>query len=311
MADWTIPIECSKCCWCRRKPNIDPIHFNFDFSLPALSKQKVIRDYKRLTYNAYATRKDRSCWACVKCAYQKIMFIFYLILLSPLLIILLAIAFAMYIFAVVYVIIKSVIIRCYGSKYDAPLSIMKKGDDWTYFSVLAAETEEMRMMCYKMPLYIFPWIWLYCSRHAEYLSGHYSARLISDDVIIYFVHLWSTMTSKFVYDDNGRIIGINEDYSLWSCNESVARFHEGLTFEILSVFIDYEDDCRITVNLRNGESIKQPRYKEASSEEVRVWNIVKAHYQCQLSIWPGIVCICSELVHSFTMYVRALCTKQL
>ena len=80
----------------------------------------------------------------------------------------------------------------------------------------------------------------------------------------------------------------------------------GMSMEIVSVFVDYDDDNRITFNLLNGETVVQPRPPEDTDrnaivnvlnssqnttylEDLRLWNVVKAHWQSQLSVWPGLV----------------------
>ena len=102
-----------------------------------------------------------------------------------------------------------------------------------------------------------------------------------------------------------RIRGIIEDYAPWSTDEIVSKMFKGTTFEISSVFVDYDDENRITFTLRNGTQIKQPRsddnnavvdeLSDSDSDEVRIWNIVKAHWQCQVSMWPA-------MVHTWTHY---------
>ena len=75
----------------------------------------------------------------------------------------------------------------------------------------------------------------------------------------------------------------------------VSKMFKGMTFEITSVFIDYDDANRITFTLRNGTKVVQPRgavvddVSQSASDELRIWKIVKAHYQCLLSKWPALI----------------------
>ena len=81
---------------------------------------------------------------------------------------------------------------------------------------------------------------------------------------------------------------------------------KGMSMEIVSVFVDYDDNNRITFELLNGERVVQPRLPQDSeresvinvlsssesldyAEKRRVWNIVKAHWQSQLSVWPSLI----------------------
>ena len=84
-----------------------------------------------------------------------------------------------------------------------------------------------------------------------------------------------------------------EDYSSW-CNKEVApKYFKGISLEIVSVFVDYDDNNRITFNLLNGEKVVQPKPDRAGvvvdNEEIRVWNIAKAHWQSLLSVWPSLI----------------------
>ena len=95
------------------------------------------------------------------------------------------------------------------------------------------------------------------------------------------------------------IVGIIDDYSSSVNDEMVSKMFKGMTLEIASVFIDYKDDNRITFTLRNGIKVVQPRADGAGavvdelsdyeSDELRIWKIVKAHYQCLLSVWPSMI----------------------
>ena len=97
-----------------------------------------------------------------------------------------------------------------------------------------------------------------------------------------------------------------EDYSSWSNKEVTTKMFTGMSMEIVSVFVDYDDDNRITFNLLNGETVVQPRPPGDTDrnaignvlnssqnmtylEDLRLWNVVKAHWQSQLSLWPGLV----------------------
>ena len=96
-----------------------------------------------------------------------------------------------------------------------------------------------------------------------------------------------------------RIRGIIDDYSSWVNDEMVSNYFKGMTLEIASVFIDYDDDNRITFTLRNGTKVVQPRadgagavvddLSQSESDELRIWKIVKAHYQALLSVWPALI----------------------
>ena len=129
---------------------------------------------------------------------------------------------------------------------------------------------------------------------------------MSDDMVVFMVHLWGSTFTHFVYehdaetDEPVRVVGIVDDLSSWSNDQAVDEMWDGATFEILSVFIDYDQDCRITFNLRNGERLSEPRFGDAwdgdtktlsdsQRDEIRVWNVVKAHYQCYMSIWPFLI----------------------
>ena len=68
---------------------------------------------------------------------------------------------------------------------------------------------------------------------------------------------------------------------------------KGMSLEIVSVSVDYDDDNRITFELLNGETVIQPKPDRAGvvvdNEEIRVWNITKAHWQSQISVWPSLI----------------------
>ena len=189
---------------------------------------------------------------------------------------------------------------CKERKYDA--TTIKRMDHYTFMTDKLSNDDDRRFICYKQPIYIFQIIYFYWICVSKYLSGLFTAKLISNDMVIYWIHLWSTINSKFVYEydqktnEPSRIKGIIDDYSMWSSNKSVSEFWENTTFEILSVYIDYDDNCRIIFNLRNGEQIIEPRFDgnidnltKRQLDEIRVWNIVKAHYQCLISIYPALV----------------------
>ena len=83
-----------------------------------------------------------------------------------------------------------------------------------------------------------------------------------------------------------------EDYKLLVNEKTLCRFFKGMTLEITSVFVDYDDGNRITFTLRNGTKVVQPRPGPdgvVNAEEMRIWNIVKAHYQCLISFWPSCI----------------------
>ena len=79
-----------------------------------------------------------------------------------------------------------------------------------------------------------------------------------------------------------RITGIKEDYSSWVDLKIKEQMFKGMSLEIVSVSVDYDDDNRITFELLNGETVIQPKPDRAGvvvdNEEIRVWNITKAHW---------------------------------
>ena len=128
-------------------------------------------------------------------------------------------------------------------------SILQKIDHFGYMTVTASEIELKRFTFYRELNYVRMLFdaWLsYC----RYFAGLLEARLMSDDMVVYMVHLWGSTFTHFVYEYDGetdepvRVIGIVDDLSSWSNDQSVEEMWDGATFEILSVFIDYDADCR-------------------------------------------------------------------
>ena len=183
---------------------------------------------------------------------------------------------------------------------------MQRVDEWSFMTTVSSEVEARRFNFYRLPLYFVSVSLNLYWRYSQYLAGLFTANLMSDDLIVYFVHLWSTTFCRFVYDLDPftkrplRIKGIVDDYTSWSSNQSVSEFFDGVTFEILTVAIDYDQDCRITFTLRDGTTVTEPRFgsewdrdlatlTKEQRDELRYWNIIKAHYQSFISIWPALV----------------------
>lgn len=176
-------------------------------------------------------------------------------------------------------------------------SEVQRIDEWSFVTLRGSSVERQRFNFYRRPRWWLKLVTSCADSYARYFAGLLEARLWTDDMVVLFVHLWSYMYVRFVYayDEEtyrpNRVRGIIDDYTSWSSDASVAEFYDGVTFEIATVFINYEEDCRITFTLRSGEQIKQPMANAASwdTEDIRIWNIVKAHYQCFMSVWPALI----------------------
>jgi len=170
-------------------------------------------------------------------------------------------------------------------------------DGWSFVTLRGSSVEQQRFNFYRRPMWWLKFVILVTDSYCRYFAGLLSARLWTDDMVVLFVHLWSYMHVRFVYayDEEtyrpNRVRGIIDDYTSWSNDASVNEFYDGVAFEIATVFIDYDEDCRITFTLRSGEQIKQPMEEAESwdTEDIRIWNIVKAHYQCFMAVWPALV----------------------
>ena len=328
-AIWEIPFQLSKCCRCmdnnkdREDYNYYPIPHFKPYGDNEAAKLKIINDYLKLSKGTFITNRNSGCCNIMIAMYRKYICVtFWLILLLPFHILAVSLSFIGWFLYAFYLMLRGFILfhcccncLCCRQHRYRPANV-NKIDGYSYFTLKESEIELRRFQIYKFPIYLYCLLKQIYLRLCQYLSGLFTARLISDEMIIYWTHLATTTNSKFVYAYDPktnkpiRIKGIIDDYSYWSSNESVSDFWENTTFEILSVYIDYDDNNRIIFTLRNGEIIKEPRFHGENANdwdgninnlsnqqlnEIRVWNIIKAHYQSQLSIYPA-------LIHTWTHY---------
>ena len=229
------------------------LHFK-PFGHNKIAKVNLIRHYLQLKAGTHITnplwRNDCCGWT----AYflRRVLLVFWLIALSPLLLVPLVLWLLIYCSMQIYRIVHGfVVLYCCCnmlclSEYEYHSNTMQRVDDWSFITTVSSEVEERRFNFYRLPLYFVSVLGNMYYRYARYLAGLFRARLMSDDMIVYFVHLWSTVHAQFVYEvhpftkQKVRIKGIIDDYSTWAADEHVAEFFDGVTFEVRSVFIDYD-----------------------------------------------------------------------
>ena len=209
---WAIPCQWNKCCRCYscysiHRPDVSAsdIHFKLYANDPA-AIDRMVFVYNQLTDGLYFKPRRRSCLQCIIHILRPLIFVLLLILFSPL--VLLAL-----ILALIKTAMKQTARIAYGlclmnckctrkmDEYLYPESntIIDKFDRHSFFSTDASTQETRRFHLYIMPIAMISVIgciyWNWC----RYLAGLHEAKLVEDDVIIYWLHLWGTVKSHFVY----------------------------------------------------------------------------------------------------------------
>jgi len=231
------------------------------------------------------------CWLGLVWLWQHFWLCVFLVLFLPLVLLALGGGFLYFFVTSVH----QTLVGCVSQKWRE--SEVHRVDDWSYVTLRGSSVEKQRFNFYRRPMWWVQLVMGCYGSYCRYFAGLLRARLWTDDMVVLFVHLWSYRYARFVYSYDEvtyrpcRVRGIIDDYTSWSSDASVAEFYEGVSFEIATVFINYDEDCRITFTLRNGEQIKQPMANSEGwdTEDIRVWNIVKAHYQCFMSVWPALI----------------------
>jgi len=310
--DWALPCQFSKCCCLRQrfkrpiKPSDVKLKFK-PYANDADRRNEMIGEYLRLSESRNifdcgqgmqgpsghigAQRFTGKCWTILVWLWQHFLLcVFWVLFLPPVLIALIG-GGLYFLCSAIY----QTLIGCVSQSWSE--SEVQRVDDWSFVTLRGSSVERQRFNFYRRPRWWLKMVIACYTSYCRYFAGLLAARLWTDDMVVLFVHLWSYMYVRFVYayDEETyrpiRVRGIIDDYTSWSSDASVAEFYDGVTFEIATVFINYEEDCRITFTLRSGEQIKQPMANAPSwdTADLRVWNIVKAHYQCFMSVWPALI----------------------
>ena len=209
-ASWAVPCQINKCC-CKSRSKYNhkliPHDINFKpYRDNKSAKMKIIHDYIKLRDGTYTTNKTHGFCAWIQLFWSKFWFIILLILTFPLYFIALSLALIIQSILQIYHIIRGFILLycccnflCF-KEYNYYGPSIQKIDNWSFMTIKASEVETRRFDFYKIPAYIRSLVTQVYLRICQYLSGLFTAKLMSDDMIIYWVHLWSTTFSKFVYE---------------------------------------------------------------------------------------------------------------
>ena len=130
------------------------------------------------------------------------MFILWLVLLSPLLLLIMVLMSIYYIlYQLVHIPLGIIMLRC-GCSFTnkSTCDHLETGDRYTIISTAASTEEEKRFDIYVFPVVIFNvGTYVYkCLCH--YFAGLFEANLIEDELIILWLHLWGTSKVHFVYE---------------------------------------------------------------------------------------------------------------
>eukprot|EP01084_Bolivina_argentea_P261241 441396_1 len=301
---WCIPCQINKLCChsltfkCNTQKhdiNFKPYEDNHNINSDT---QTLIDDYRKLSIGKSLT--NQNCCDIFIAFWRTILMLLFMILFFPFMVITMITFFICFYIISLYKILHYFIVSICFKNYQHTEMTVEKLNNWISVTSQASHIQKLRLYLYKMPMYYKAIIFGTYKNICKYLAGLYCVKLIPDDMIIYYVHLCSITDSKFIYEYDIhtnkpiRIKGILNDYSSWSSHISVSDFFDGYYFEILSVYIDYDNQNRITFTLRNGEKFIQPKFaandikslNKYQLDEMRQWNIVKAHYQCLISVFP-------------------------
>jgi len=256
----------------------------------------MLKTYESLAKGTYFKPRPRSCPAWSLYIFRHLLCIFYLILFFPFVSLTFIVLFIYWFIRelVLMIPVGCIMLQC-GCTFTSRTSqdFLPGGDLFSIISNRASKEEEKRF-----DLYVFPVVIFNVGSHLYkclclYLAGLFEANLIDDELIILWLHLWGTSKCHPVYEydqhnEPVRIRGIMEDYTVWVNKQVAAAMYKGMSMEIESVFVDYDDNNRITFQLLNGETVVQPQ-GSVTDDDMRVWNVVKAHWQSQLSMWPALI----------------------
>eukprot|EP01084_Bolivina_argentea_P081281 147193_1 len=287
---WAVPWQCGKLVKCCMKKSEYKCEFIGDdaclqvklYKNEKHNVRKLIDHYAELRNNNNNPRLGKGIFVTPKLncpckifdsvlhLIRIILFVLYMILLFPLVAVSALVYFIYFIFAALYAMLHGFIVLYFScncwclSEYKWVGNKTYLATNYSYMIEEPSAVEIKRFLFYKQTGFFLSLLWAVYYEYCLYFAGLKVAQLITDENVVYYVHLWPTTYSKFVYEYDKitnkpvRIKGFIDDYSHWSSNESNTEFFENHSFEILSVFIDYDDDFRITFKLRNGEQIKQP-----------------------------------------------------